>query len=166
MLLDKLVPVLDTKIRIGVLVNSAGDGGKIPFLLIDFGKEHPSVEPLIARNSAIILDIVPDGDHCTFHISGDRMVSEITSELLARALAAPPEARKQILLGQGRPEFASSVTFASKSCEQFIEAFVESGGSWLLVTLSQSQTLSVIAPSGAIVRTESGPRSELEHLLE
>ena len=165
MLLDKLVPVLGTPIRIGVLMESSGDGTKIPFFLIDFGKEYPSIEPLIARNGTMTLDIVPDGDHCTFHVTGDRMVSELTPELLNRALAAPPETRNQVLFGQGRPEFASSVTLSGESCEQFIEAFTAGGGFWLLVTLSHSGTRSVIAPDGEIIRTESCSRLELEYLL-
>lgn len=165
MLLDKLVPILDTTIRIGVLMDSGGDGTKIPFFLIDFGKEYPSIEPLIARNGTMTLDIIPEGGHCTIHVTGDRVVSELTSELLSRALAAPPETRNQVLFGQGRPEFALSVTLSGDSCEQFIEAYVTGGGFWLLVTLSQSGTRSVIAPDGEIIRTESCSRLELEYLL-
>lgn len=161
------MPVLDTVNRIGTFVACGEEDAKyIPFYLIDYGPTHPAVESVILRNRVISLDIIPEGANCTFHVTGSRTMSEVTPELISRALAAPDALRKEVLFGQGHPEFASSCTFSLESCKEFIQARNAFLGSWLLVILSEGGMQIAISPTGEIMNVQTCSRAELEFLLE
>ncbi len=165
MSLDALIPIVDTPVMVGALMRAVG-GVKIPFFLIDFGKDHPSPEAIMRRNRKITLDITPLGADFTFRVTGSRVISELSAELLSKALDAPKEKQKQILFSNGHPEFATCVTMCRESYDAFTEARDGLSGHWLLILLGECAIEIVISESGEVGSITSCERKRYEPFFD
>lgn len=165
-LLDQLVPIADTRIRIGSFLRQ-GEGVYIPFFCIDFGERTPSYRDFVARNTVFTLDIIPaqDGNY-TFHLTGDRRINVLTPKLLEEALKAPTERLNEVLFSGARAEFASSVTLCSVSYDAFVDARDAFSGDWLLLAVSQDATEVLIDGAGKVARITTAPRETYAQMFE
>lgn len=156
MSLAHLIPTEDTPVTIGV-VQFAG-GKKLPVYIVEFPPHMPSFRHMVERYKRMNLDINPtDGGHM-FCVTSDRVITELTTEKLDRALNGRPEDIKAALFSEGSPEFSSMSETTQDTHDAFVEARVECGGLWMLVVLMEDATELLVGPTTHVMRVTARER--------
>jgi hypothetical protein len=137
MSLEELMKPQDMPVRVGVM--SKG-GLCAPVYMVDFGKEYPPMHTMVRRYKKIILDTQPSPNGFMYYVTSDKVVTEITSKDLDRALAAPPEQMLFELTRNGTPEFSSCFEVSHETDTSFRAARNAFQGCWVLILLAQEAT--------------------------
>lgn len=155
MSLEELMKPQDTPVTVGVMSNGVMSA---PVYIIDFGKDCPPLHTMMRRYKNISLDIQPSQNGATYYVTSDRVVSEITTDALDRALAASPEQMLPELTRNGTPEFSSCMEVSKETDVIFRDARDALKGCWLLVTLGKEATEIFLDANDAVRFISVAPR--------
>jgi hypothetical protein len=147
MSLKELMKSQDTPVRVGVM--SKGEL-MAPVYMVDFGKEFPPLHEMVRRYKKITLDIQPSPNGFMYYVTSDRMVSELTSKDLDRALAASPEEMLSELTCNGTPEFSSCFEVSKEIDTNFRDTRSAFQGCWVLVILAKEATEVFLGADGTV----------------
>lgn len=150
MSLADLIPTEDTPVTIGVV--QFARGLKLPVYIVEFPANMPSFRHMVERYKRMNLDINPTESGYMFCVTSDRVLTELTTEKLDRALNGPHEDIKAALFSEGSPEFSSMSETTKDAHDSFVEARADCGGHWMLVVLMEDATELLIGPDTRVMR--------------
>lgn len=159
MLLEELVAPQDTPVFVGVL-SSANGQFDVAVYLVDFGEHSPSLCRMMGRYKKINLDIQPTQNGFMYYVTSDKLWVDLSSAVLDRALAAPPEGMLTELMRNGNPEFSSCIEVMNEEHERFGAAQAAFRGCWVLVTLAEDATEMLILADGTVQGIRTRPRAD------
>lgn len=152
--------VCDTPVQVGVM-KPAGKAAPIAMYAIDYGEDHPSALMMMRRYKRISLDTQPTVNGVTFSVASNRVVAEVTSEALDRAMKeTSPDGIMGELLRDVVPEFSSCVEMSREVHDRFIAARYARGGYWALLILAEDVTLMLMNGVDEVVSISARPRSD------
>jgi hypothetical protein len=162
MSLEELMEPQDTPVTVGVLSRADRqlDAPVYAVYAVDFGEEYPAIDGLMRRYKKIALDMQPSLNGYMYYVTSDKIIMELTSEAIDRALAAPPEDMLSELCCEGRPEFSSCFEVSRETDARFCEARTACGGKWLLLIFTCAVTEVMLDADGTVYSIASRKRSD------
>lgn len=145
-----LISAEDTPVTVGVVQFQGGM--KLPVYIVEFSPHMPSFRHMVERYKRMNLDINPTDGGYMYCVTSDRVLTELTTEKIDRALNGRPEDIKAALFSEGSPEFSSMSETTQGAHDAFTNARMECGGLWMLVVLTEDATELLVGPDTRVVR--------------
>lgn len=166
MSLEEFVKPQDMPVFVGSC-DSSIEGSQAAICILDFGEKSPSSYHAMCTYRKINLDIQPTPKGHMYYVTSGKIVVEITSELLDRALASESPAEKlREASRSGTPLFSSCFEPVKENHELFIAARAAFGGCWLLILLAEDATEMLILPDGTVYSVTQRPREGYAWVFE
>jgi hypothetical protein len=166
MSLEEFVKPQDMPVFVGSC-DSSIEGSQAAICILDFGEKNPSAYESMSTYHKVNLDIQPSPTGHMYYVTSGKIVVELTSEMLERALSSEsPADQLRDASRFGTPLFSSCFEPVKENHELFIAARTTFGGCWILIILAQDATEMLILPDGTVYSVTQRERDDYAWVFE